>query len=339
MPKWLLVTIAAVLVTAAGAAATVGWSWSRLNGPINLPADGILFEIPPGAALATVTRDLTQRGVLEHPYLVDWYARLSGAATRIQAGEYQLRPGLTAISLLEKLGRGDVYLHQFTIVEGWRFAHLLERLRADTVILAGDEDGPAIMAALGAPDTHPEGQFLPDTYSFPRGTRDIDLLRWARTALQDAVDDAWRTRADTAVLSNPYEGLILASIIEKETALESERAEISGVFHNRLKAGMRLQTDPTVIYGLGDGYDGNLTRAHLSGDTPYNTYTRAGLPPTPIALAGRASIAAAFRPAATDALYFVATGDPDGSHSFSTTLDEHNAAVDRYLQRQRETAP
>ena len=191
------------------------------------------------------------------------------------------------------------------------------------------------MAALGSPDLHPEGQFLPDTYSFPRGTRDIELLRWAHSALQSTLEEAWSARTDTGILQSPYAGLILASIIEKETALASERGLISGVMHERLRRGMRLQTDPTVIYGIGPGFNGNLTRADIDRDTPYNTYTRAGLPPTPIALAGAASIRAAFMPAETDALYFVATGEPDGSHVFSRTLEEHNAAVDRYVERQR----
>jgi UPF0755 protein len=212
---------------------------------------------------------------------------------------------------------------------------MLQRLRANPAIVAGSADGAAIMSELGSPETHPEGQFLPDTYSFPSGTRDVELLGWAHDALEQALDEAWNSRVAADILSDPYQGLILASIIEKETALESERALISGVFHRRLASGMRLQTDPTVIYGLGEAYDGNLTRADLADDTPYNTYTRGGLPPTPIALAGRASIIAAFQPAETAALYFVATGDPDGSHTFSNTLEEHNAAVRRYVERQR----
>jgi UPF0755 protein len=335
MSKRWIVALATIALVAAGAGLAGAWSWRELNSSLSLPADGLLFEIEPGMALTSVTRELHRRGVIRHPELIDWYASWHGSATRIHAGEYRLMPGLTGVSLLEKLGRGEVLLHQFTIVEGWRFTELLERLRADPAIAAGVEDAAAIMSALGAAELHPEGQFLPDTYSFPRGTRDIELLGWAHEALVDALAEAWETRSVGNGLSDPYQGLVLASIIEKETALASERPLISGVFHRRLEAGMRLQTDPTVIYGLGDNFDGNLTRAHLASDTPYNTYTRSGLPPTPIALPGRASIVAAFQPADTEALYFVATGDPDGSHAFSRTLDEHNAAVNRYLERER----
>jgi UPF0755 protein len=335
MPRWLTWTLAALLAAVGGAALAAHWSWRELNAELALPTDGVLFEIPSGAALATVTRDLAARGIVRHPQLIDWYARFSGTATRIQAGEYRLQPGLSALSLLEKLGRGEVLLHQFTIIEGWRFEEMIGRLREHPAIVAGSETGAEIMALLGPAETHPEGQFLPDTYTFPRGTRDTEVLAWAHDALTAVLDEAWRVRDDDGVLTDPYQGLILASIIEKETALETERALIAGVFHGRIRSGMRLQTDPTVIYGLGDTFDGNLTRAHLASDTPYNTYTRHGLPPTPIALAGRASITAALQPAVTEALYFVATGEPDGSHYFSVSLDEHNAAVSRFLERQR----
>jgi UPF0755 protein len=336
MARRLIIALLALVVIASGVGLAAGWSWRQLYEPLNLPADGMLFEVTRGAALKRVTSDLETKGVLNHPRLLDWYARLKGTATGIHAGEYQLTPGLTGIGLIELLVRGDVYLHQFTIIEGWRFNEMLGRLRANAAITSTDQDGPAIMAALGKPDVHPEGQFLPDTYSFPRGTTDLELLGWAHEALSAALDQSWRDRSEDNRLEDPYEGLILASIIEKETALDSERGLISGVFHERLRRGMRLQTDPTVIYGVGDAFNGDLTRAQLNTDTPYNTYTRAGLPPTPIALPGRASIQAAMSPVDSDALYFVATGDPDGSHVFSSTLEQHNAAVRRYLQRQRE---
>jgi UPF0755 protein len=335
MSRWLKLTLAGLVAGMLAVALTLAWSWRELDAGLGIPEEGMFFEVRSGAALKTVTGDLERLGVIRHPVVFDWYARLSGAATRIHAGEYRLEPGLTGRTLLDKLEIGDVFLHQFTIVEGWRFAEMLTRLRSHPAIEAGDDDGAAIMTALGEPDTAPEGQFLPDTYSFPRGTADVELLGWAHSALEEALAQAWNDRAEDHVLKTPYDGLILASIIEKETALASERPLISGVFHRRLEVGMRLQTDPTVIYGLGDSFDGNLTRAHLATDTPYNTYTRAGLPPTPIALAGRPSIVAAFSPAETDALYFVATGEPDGSHAFSRTLAEHNAAVSRYLERQR----
>ena len=332
MTRFRLIGVAAIGLVAAAAA--VGfWSWQQLNAPLNLPDDGILYEVQSGASLSAVTADLERLGVTRHPQLIAWYSRLRGTATRIHAGEYRLEPGLTAITLLAKLNRGEVYLHQFTIVEGWRFQDVLTRLRAHPAIAAGDASAAEIMSALGEPDLHPEGQFLPDTYSFPAGTRDVDLLGWAHTALQSALNEAWELRSGDSALGSPYEGLILASIIEKETALASERGLISGVMHERLRRGMRLQMDPTVIYGLGDSYDGNLTRADMDRDTPYNTYTRNGLPPTPIALPGKASIEAAFAPIESGAVYFVATGEPDGSHVFSRTLEEHNAAVDRYVER------
>jgi UPF0755 protein len=327
--------VAAVLALVLASGVGAAWSWRALNAPLDLPEGGLMYTVQNGAAFSTVMAELADLGATEHPRLISWYSRARGTATRIHAGEYRLEAGLTALTLLEKLNRGDVFLHQFTIIEGWRFADMLAELRRHPAILAGADSGEIIMAALGRPELHPEGQFLPDTYSFPRGTRDIELLRWAHSALQSTLDEAWSGRTDPGTLQSAYEGLILASIIEKETALGSERGLISGVMHERLRRRMRLQTDPTVIYGLGAGFDGNLTRADIDRDTPYNTYTRGGLPPTPIALAGSASIAAAFAPAETDALYFVATGDPDGSHVFSRTLEEHNAAVARYVERQR----
>lgn len=323
--------LALLLATGTGAA----WSWRALHVPLDLPQGGLMYTVRSGAALSTVMAELAEAGATGHPHLISWYSRIRGSATRIHAGEYQLEPGLTGITLLEKLSRGDVFLHQFTIVEGWRFDEMLVQLRQHPAIAAGDDSGAAIMVALGQAELHPEGQFLPDTYSFPAGTRDVELLRWAHSALQSELDEAWAGRSETGTLQNPYEGLILASIIERETALASERGLISGVMHERLRRGMRLQTDPTVIYGIGDSFNGNLTRADIDRDTPYNTYTRGGLPPTPIALAGAASIRAAFTPTESGALYFVATGDPDGSHVFSRTLEEHNAAVDRYVERQR----
>ena len=329
------VAAGSVLTLMIAVAGALYWSWDALNAPLVLPPQGVVFDIENGSALATVTADLEGRGIIAHPHLVNWYARLSGKATGIKAGEYALVQGQTVIGLLDQLGRGDVVLHRFTIIEGWRFDELLMRLRSHSAVVASDLSADEIMAELGRAGEHPEGQFLPDTYSFPRGMRDIEVLRLAHTALWKLVDESWNRRFGDGVLQSPYQGLILASIIEKETALDRERGLVSGVFHERLRRGMRLQTDPTVIYGLGDAFDGNLTRRHLTDDTPYNTYTRAGLPPSPIAMAGRASIEAAFAPVESGALYFVATGDPDGSHAFSSTLEEHNAAVRRYQTREQ----
>jgi UPF0755 protein len=230
---------------------------------------------------------------------------------------------------------GEVYLHQITIVEGSRFSEVLAALRSHEAVAATDLDEDAIMSALGTPGVHPEGQFFPDTYRFPHGTSDVEVLRVAHEALASRLQDAWRNRSPELLIKTDYEALILASIIEKETSLASERTLIAGVFHERLRRNMRLQTDPTVIYGMGDAFDGNLRRQDLERDTPYNTYTRAGLPPTPIALPGAGSIEAAVAPEVTGAVYFVATGRGDGSHYFSATLEEHERAVRDYLRQLR----
>jgi UPF0755 protein len=322
-----------LLCALAGAAAFADLAWRALQVELPIPPQGAWLEVASGTPLRRVTADLAQRNLIEHPVLLDVYARLRGDATRIRAGEYQLLPGLTPLSLVDKLVTGQVYLHQLTIVEGWRFADLLVAVRADGAIRAGSLDGAQVMAELGEPGVHPEGQFFPDTYFFPRGTTDLELLRTAHQAMRDRLAKAWDGRAPNTQLRDAYEALILASIIEKETALPAERKLISGVFQQRLKRGMRLQTDPTVIYGIGETFDGNLHRQDLERDTPYNTYTRAGLPPTPIALPGNASLEAAVQPQATDALYFVASGRGDGSHTFSATLEEHDRAVRDYLKR------
>jgi UPF0755 protein len=329
------VWIPAAAVVLAAAAATV-WAyhgWQSLLAPMQIAEEGAWLDVPRGKPLGALSRELGERGLLDKPWALTWYARLSGAATQIRAGEYRLERGTTPLALLAKLVSGQVHLHQFTIVEGWRFSDLLNELRANPAIVASERTGGEIMAELGSPDLHPEGQFLPETYSFPRGTPELEILREAHVALVGRLDMAWQTRSvSTPRLQTAYDALILASIIEKETARPDERGVISAVFHRRLERGMRLQTDPTVIYGMGDGFDGDLRDRDLVNDTPYNTYTRGGLPPTPIALAGGAAIDAAVHPAESDALYFVATGLPDGSHHFSATLEEHERAVRAYLR-------
>jgi UPF0755 protein len=335
MRKRVLFPLAAVLVFAAAAAAAAGFAWRELNTPLALAAEGEWLRVPSGSSLRRVTVELGDRGLLEKPWLLALYGGWTGEATRIHAGEYQLAAGTTPLTLLAKLVAGEVYLHQITIVEGSKFAELLAALRAHPAIAASDLDADAIMSALGAPGVHPEGQFFPDTYRFPYGTPDLDVLRIAHDALSAQLEAAWRNRSPELELSTDYEALILASIIEKETALAAERKLIAGVFHERLRRKMRLQTDPTVIYGLGDAFDGNLRRQDLERDTPYNTYTRAGLPPTPIALPGLGSIEAAVAPEHSGALYFVATGRNDGSHYFSATLEEHQRAVRDYLRQLR----
>jgi len=339
MRRWIVGALAAVLILVSGAAA-LGWlAWRELNAPLPIATEGEWLRVPSGMSLRRVTRDLAQRGLLDRPWLLATYGGITDDDKRIRAGEYQLVRGTTPLTLLAKLVAGDVYLHQFTIVEGLRFADVLAALRAYPAVAATDLDGTAIMSALGAGGVHPEGQFFPDTYRFPSGTTDVDVLRVAHDALTSRLQDAWRDRSAGLALSTDYEALILASIIEKETGLASERKLIAGVFHERLRRHMRLQTDPTVIYGLGDAFDGNLRRGDLERDTPYNTYTRAGLPPTPIALPGAGSIEAAVAPEITGAIYFVATGRGDGSHYFSATLEEHNRAVAEYLRQLRSRQP
>jgi UPF0755 protein len=319
MRRLLLGIAAAALIALVGAGLAARHAWSQLNTALDIPQSGLMHE----------------QGVLTTPRLLNWYARIRGDATRIHAGEYRLAPGLTPIGLLDKLARGEVYLHQLTIIEGWRFTELVEAVRSHPAVTAGTLTPAEIMAALGQPGLHPEGQFLPDTYTFPRGTTDLEIMQWSHAALQAELESAWSKRGPDIAIQNEYEALILASIVEKETALPQERGLISGVIHERLRRGMRLQTDPTVIYGIGEAFDGNLTRRHLETDGPYNTYTRRGLPPTPISLVSRAAIAAAVDPELTGALYFVATGRPDGSHTFSRTLEEHNRAVREYLNQRR----
>ena len=253
-----------------------------------------------------------------------------GVAGRLHAGEYALPPGLTPRELLRKMAAGDVVQHRFTIVDGWTFRQLRVALAADaglaqTLSTASDED---IARRVGIADGKPEGWFLPETYAWIKGESDFDVLGRAYAAMRKTLDRTWQARVADPKLTTPYEALILASIVEKETAAPAERPQIAGVFMRRLKFGMRLQTDPTVIYGLGEKYDGNIRRRDLEADTPWNTYTRDGLPPTPIALPGAAALEATLHPAPGDALYFVARGD--GSHEFSPTLDAHNRAVQKY---------
>ena len=327
---------AGLLLLAGGAAWTMFARW--LDAPLAVGAAPVILEIPRGQPLIATARDLAGRGVLEHPRWLLLYARATGADARIKAGEYEVPAGTTPRSLLALLESGKVVQHAVTVVEGWTFRDLRRALEAEPLLdntLAGRSDAE-VMAALGEPDVAPEGLFFPDTYLFGKGATDLGILRQARERMRRELDAAWAGRAEDLPFGTPYEALILASIVEKETALAPERPRIAGVFVERLRIGMRLQTDPTVIYGLGAGYDGNLRRADLERDGPYNTYTRAGLPPTPIALPGADALRAAVRPDERGELYFVATGLPDGSHEFSRTLAQHEEAVRRYLKRYRQ---
>jgi UPF0755 protein len=338
--KRALAVLAAILALAlAGVAAGAFYLERYLDTPLFVPETGIVFEIPAGAPFAAVAQRLEEQGLLQHANVLQLYARVQGQAQKVHAGEYLIDPGTTARSLLDKFTSGAVVLHAFTIVEGWNHRELLAALKAVPAIESSlvEADWPELLAEFGAGTDSPEGLFLPETYRFPRGTRDRELLAQAYRLMQSTLAEEWAARSEDTPLETPYEALILASIIEKETARDDERDRIAGVFVRRLERNMRLQTDPTVIYGLGAGFDGNLTRRDLQSDTPYNTYTRAGLPPTPIAMPGRAAIHAALHPAVGDALYFVATGQGDGSHQFSATVEEHQRAVAEYLRRLRES--
>lgn len=328
-----------MLAAAGFIASRVALAW--LHAPIAALASPVTYEIPRGSSLTAVANDLAARDFLEHPRVFTLWARFTGQAGSLKAGEYELLPGSSPQALLDLFNSGRVLLHSVTFIEGSTFGDirgLLARHPQVAQELAAVSKAD-IMVRLGAPGVHPEGQFFPDTYRFPRQTSDFELLRMAYQRMQRELAAVWEARAADLPLGSPYEALILASIIEKETALDRERAQISGVFIERLRRRMRLQTDPTVIYGLDDTYDGNLRRADLKRDTPYNTYTRAGLPPTPIALPGLRSLQAAVHPEETGAIFFVATGQGDGSHYFSRTLAEHEAAVQRYLARLRQQQP
>ncbi|HEL3865440.1 endolytic transglycosylase MltG [Stenotrophomonas maltophilia] len=295
--------------------------------------------IASGDGLNTVLRKLREAGVDEGQD-AQWQllARQLDAAGKLKVGEYALDNQLTPRELLLRMRAGKVLQHRVTIIEGWNIRQLRAALkRADPLLHTTDDlDDAALMQRLGFGGQHPEGRFLPETYIYQRGDSDVDVLKRAHAAMEKALDEAWQSRAPDLPINTPYELLTLASIIEKETALASERPQIAGVFMRRLQIGMRLQTDPTVIYGIGAAYDGNIRRRDLTTDTPYNTYTRAGLTPTPIAMPSRDALMAAAQPAAGDALYFVAVGDGSGAHVFSSSLDQHNAAVARYLQQLRQ---
>lgn len=287
-------------------------------------------EIPRGAGLRTTVAVLEKAGVSLHPREFELLARALGRSRAIKAGNYQLAARPTPLELLEKLTRGDVTQAEVRLIEGWTFAQLRAALDASPDLRhdsAGVEEG-LLLSRLQIAEPHAEGLFFPDTYLFARGSSDLAVLRRAYLTMQRHLQAAWEARDEAAPYRAPYEALIMASIIEKETGLAAERDQIGGVLVNRLRLGMRLQVDPTVIYGLGEAFDGNLKKSHLLEDGPYNTYTRAGLPPTPIAMPGLASIHAATRPAQTDALYYVSRGD--GSSHFSRNITEHNRAVSKY---------
>ncbi len=303
------------------------------HGSITLPQHTTVFLIKSGSNIKSIAHDLARQKIISDPWLFILLAKIKGAETGVRAGEYQIDAGITADDLLEKFTHNNAIQYNFTVIEGWSFRQLLTEIAGNPVIeytLEG-KSNQEIMALIGHPGLHPEGMFFPDTYRFPKGTRDVVFLQRIFQVMQDHLAREWRQRDSELPLKSSYEALILASIIEKETAADFERPLISGVFIQRLKKNMRLQTDPTIIYGLGEEFDGNIRFRDLKEDTPYNTYLHAGLTPTPIALPGLEAIRAALHPAETEALYFVSKGD--GTHHFSATLDEHNTAVKRYQLR------
>jgi UPF0755 protein len=330
-----LVSVLIVLAVLGGAALLL---WRGLDWVMDEPSTSarpVRVEVPAGAALRSVLQQLQRQGAVRHARLVALYLRLRGTTVRVQAGTYEIAPHSAARAILDQLNAGRVVLESLTVVEGWTFAQLRHALDANPSVahpLLGMSDAQ-VMSALGHEGMAAEGRFFPDTYRFAAGTPDRRILEGAYERMQGALNDAWGTRAANLPLANSDQALVLASIVEKETGREDERAKVAAVFVNRLRLGMRLQTDPTVIYGLGERYDGNIHTRDLETDTPYNTYTRTGLPPTPIALPGAASLQATMHPANSDALYFVATGNGDGSHHFSATLSEHDAALRAYLHK------
>lgn len=326
---------AGLLISLAGA-----WLWmdyrSFVEAPMNVTEEGASLAVKPGMSLNAVARQLQSKQLIDNYRYFVWMAKLGGKASRLQAGEYQVEQGMTPEELLQRMVSGKVQQYALTLVEGINFREMMAQINENPYLshtLTGvDQD--ELMARIGHPGEHPEGRFLPETYHFPRGLSDVEFLRRAYQAMAERLAYEWEHREEGLPLKTPYEALILASIVEKETGLESERPQISGVFIRRLRKGMRLQTDPTVIYGMGLDYDGNIRRRDLLTDTPYNSYTRKGLPPTPIAMPGADAVHAAVHPDNGNSIYFVARGD--GSHHFSATLNEHNRAVTKYqLQNRR----
>lgn len=338
--RFVLLTLMIVLLLAV-AAAGGAYTWMRQAYVAPGPAAAVSrIEVTPGMSLRAVLNHLEAAGTVRNARAVQWYLRVKGLHVRVESGLYEIPAYASPEQILGLFAAGKVVLEQLTVVEGATFADFLDTLAAHphvTHTLRG-KSAAQVMAALGHPGEAPEGEFFPDTYRFAASTPDTAILTLAYEALQRELTTAWEARSAGLPFQTPYQALILASIVEKEAALKSERAKIAGVFVERLKKGMRLQSDPTVIYGLGAKYDGSIHTRDLSTDTPYNSYTREGLPPTPIALPGRESLRAAVQPEASGALYFVATGLGDGAHHFSKTLEEHNLAVQNYLARLRSQA-
>ncbi len=313
------------------AAALGGGAWYWANSPIKLKSDPADYLVESGAGVRMVARSMNEAGIPVDENLFVAMARLTGLDTQIKAGAYEARQGDSPRRLLERMASGDMTQTRLTLVEGWTYAQIREVLRASPDVkqtLDGVSD-EALMKRLGIDNRSLEGWFYPDTYVFTPGTADFDILRRAHVAQRDMLDKLWAAKSPNLPLKSPYEALILASIVEKETGHANDRKRVGGVFINRLRLGMPLQTDPTVIYGMGDKYKGRIRKVDLQTDTPWNTYTRGGLPPTPIASSGRAALEAALNPEVHKFLYFVSRGD--GTSEFSTNLQQHNRAVAKYI--------
>lgn len=320
--------LVAVIVLALVGAGMIGyWAYQPITGAGSAP---VSFAVKPGSGAASSARQIAAAGVPVNPTLLHLLARLSGKSTRLKAGHYELKPGTTPLALIEQLVRGEFAQESLSIIEGWSFRQMRQAindhpaLKHDTAALSDKELLARITPHFGSP----EGMFFPDTYLFAKGASDLQVYRQAHSLMLKRLDEAWGKRAKSVPYKNPYEALIMASIVEKETGQKSERKLIAAVFVNRLKRGMLLQTDPTVIYGMGDKFQGNVRKKDLETDTPYNTYTRVGLPPTPIALPGAESLEAALNPAVSDVLYFVSRGN--GTSEFTNNLLDHNRAVNKY---------
>ncbi|MCP5327913.1 MAG: endolytic transglycosylase MltG [Steroidobacteraceae bacterium] len=337
MSKRALPIVLLVLLLVAAGALLV---WRSLEDSVNRPgphAETVRIHVRPGEGLRTVLGGVARQGALHDARAVELWLRLRGRNPKVRAGTYDLPAGSSALEILARLERGEVVLESLTIVEGVTFRDFRRALEAHPRVRTTlrERTDAEIMTALGRPGLHPEGWFFPDTYRFADGTTDLEILRLASRQMERELAAAWEARRPDLPIHSPYEALILASIVEKETALPAERPLVAGVYTTRLRRGMRLQSDPTVIYGIGESYDGDIRGRDLRTDTPYNTYVRNGLPPTPIALPGRDALRAVAAPRETGAIFFVATGLPDGSHFFSATYEEHRQGVTRMLERQR----
>lgn len=336
MPRFLYKFIAFSILVGSLSLGYLWWDYKNyLNSPLSIEPDVITITVEQGSNLTRLLYQLKEQGIISKPRYLLWYARLFSKPNNLHVGEYQVTREDSPLSLIEKFLSGKVKLYSVTLIEGWNFTQMMAEINKNSFIthkLKG-LNGTQIMQAIGHESVHPEGRFMPDTYHFPRGTSDVFLLKQAYTAMDDFLKQQWSGRDVGLPFKTPYDALTLASIVEKETGLASERKQIAGVFVRRLLVRMRLQTDPTVIYGMGKKFKGNIKRRDLKRNTPYNTYRNYGLPPTPIAMPSREAIDASLHPHDGETLYFVSKGD--GSHYFSATLKEHNNAVIKYQLKGR----